>query len=146
MVPAPDGPDSPRLLKLPSRRGLFRAGWVAAATLLAWGWGAMGLDRRRRQRPRRVSLPRPGGDGVTLHGDVALSLENGILSAFDARCPHLGCRISRVEDGVLVCPCHGSRFDAAGRRLAGPATTGLRRLAIVAPPSAPDRVDVDLPA
>lgn len=38
------------------------------------------------------------------------------------RCTHMGCRtkVNTVE-GVLDCPCHGSRFNAEGRPLFGPA-------------------------
>lgn len=30
--------------------------------------------------------------------------------AFDAACTHQGCPV-KPRDGVLACPCHGSRFD-----------------------------------
>lgn len=125
------------------RRAFFRTALLAAGTLLAWGWGTLGLDRQRRQRPSRISVPEPQGDGVTIQGDFVLVREGGALAVFDARCPHLGCRISRVDEGVLVCPCHGSRFNLAGRRLAGPAATGLRRLRLL-PSTEPQRVVVDL--
>ncbi|MDO5738682.1 MAG: Rieske (2Fe-2S) protein [Ornithinimicrobium sp.] len=45
---------------------------------------------------------------------------------FDSTCPHQGCAVSTVKDGQLVCPCHGSIFDAAtGGLIAGPAPRGL---------------------
>lgn len=38
------------------------------------------------------------------------------------KCSHLGCKLVWNEaEGVYECPCHGSRFDQAGRRLSGPA-------------------------
>lgn len=43
-------------------------------------------------------------------------------------CPHSGCGVSVVNAPRLVCPCHGSEFDFAGRRLEGPAPTGLQAL------------------
>jgi Rieske Fe-S protein len=65
--------------------------------------------------------------------------------ALSAVCPHAGCGVSVVRAARLVCPCHGSEFDFAGRRLEGPAPTGLdvlpssfdpvaRRLLIQRPP------------
>lgn len=47
-------------------------------------------------------------------------------------CTHLGCRLIRNPDPAGVaggeawfCPCHASRFDAAGRVRSGPALTNL---------------------
>ena len=42
------------------------------------------------------------------------------------RCPHLGCSLKRNrEEHTWDCPCHGSRFDEAGRLLDNPATGDL---------------------
>jgi len=51
--------------------------------------------------------------------------------ALSAVCTHLGC-VTGHEPGRnrIVCPCHGSTFDVAGRVTAGPATKGLRRLSL----------------
>ena len=45
-------------------------------------------------------------------------------SAFSAVCTHLGCVIQTTETG-FDCPCHGSRFDARGEVLNGPAVQPL---------------------
>jgi Rieske Fe-S protein len=79
---------------------------------------------------------------VSFHGDVILVNDASGLAALGARCPHLGCRVNRHEAGELVCPCHGSRFDLAGTRHAGPASGDLRRLTIHR--TQPDQVDVEL--
>jgi Rieske Fe-S protein len=39
-------------------------------------------------------------------------------------CTHLGCTVARTTDG-FACPCHGSRFDDAGRVVGGPAPRAL---------------------
>ncbi|HWC36941.1 MAG TPA: Rieske (2Fe-2S) protein [Acidimicrobiales bacterium] len=60
---------------------------------------------------RQIVLTRDGGD--TVHG-------------FSAICTHLGCTVDSVENGTIMCPCHGSRFDAqTGAVRAGPATRPL---------------------
>lgn len=46
------------------------------------------------------------------------------FSALSAVCTHLGCVVSKTPDGFF-CPCHGSRFDAAGRTISGPAPRPL---------------------
>jgi Rieske Fe-S protein len=45
------------------------------------------------------------------------------------RCSHLGCRLRASGDEGLVCPCHGSLFDARGRPRRGPAREPLQALA-----------------
>jgi Rieske Fe-S protein len=122
---------------------LLRALGIGATAALLWTWRALGGDRLDRQRPRRVTLPSPAAEGVSFHGDVILVRSGTTVTALASRCPHLGCRIEQSEDGVLLCPCHGSRFDIRGKRLAGPAGADLARLAVT-PSSEARKVDVDL--
>lgn len=43
------------------------------------------------------------------------------------RCPHLGCALRwNQAEHSWDCPCHGSRFDAEGKRLNNPATDDLK--------------------
>ena len=55
--------------------------------------------------------------------------EGGTLHKFSAVCPHLKC-IVRWDgcEKTWDCPCHGSRFDALGRVLNGPAISDLEEL------------------
>jgi cytochrome b6-f complex iron-sulfur subunit len=54
--------------------------------------------------------------------------DTGGLYALDAVCPHLGCLVEPGRKDGFRCPCHGSRFDAVGQVLTGPATGSLRYL------------------
>ena len=47
------------------------------------------------------------------------------VAALSTVCPHLGCLVSREDNGDFTCPCHGSRFDEGGEVLGGPAPRGL---------------------
>ena len=55
--------------------------------------------------------------------------EHGTLHKFSAVCPHLKC-IVRWDgcEKTWDCPCHGSRFDALGRVLNGPAISDLEEV------------------
>lgn len=50
------------------------------------------------------------------------------LYALSAVCTHLGCVVQRQGTEGFFCPCHGSRFDSAGRPFAGPAPGPLHYL------------------
>jgi nitrite reductase/ring-hydroxylating ferredoxin subunit len=126
------------------RRAALRLLAAAAGAALLAAWGSLSRHRRRRERPERLTLPVPSAEGVTFHGEVILVQDGTGLLALDARCPHLGCTISRHDAGELVCPCHGSRFALSGVRRSGPAPSDLRRLT-VRRAKEPDQVDVELP-
>ena len=50
----------------------------------------------------------------------------GEYKAFSATCTHQGCKVKSVADGVIVCPCHGSKFAIAdGSVASGPAKSPL---------------------
>jgi cytochrome b6-f complex iron-sulfur subunit len=64
------------------------------------------------------------GDGTALN-----------VRALSQRCPHLGCRPNPcLEDFWLRCPCHQSRYDRLGIKVAGerygPAPRGMDRFAV----------------
>lgn len=54
----------------------------------------------------------------------------GTYEGFSATCPHAGCTVAGVEQGTIVCPCHGSRFALDGHVVNGPAQTGLTPQAV----------------
>lgn len=61
-----------------------------------------------------------------LHKIAVYRDPRGGLCAMDATCPHLGCVVAwNHSEKSWDCPCHGSRFDARGQVIHGPAVTGL---------------------
>lgn len=72
-----------------------------------------GHSRGRRHNLRR---PRHGGHSADL----------GEFKAFSATCTHQGCKVTRIESGVIMCPCHNSEFDiTTGAVTSGPAKQAL---------------------
>lgn len=47
------------------------------------------------------------------------------LAAISSVCTHQTCIVNPMSDSSFTCPCHGSRFDAQGTVLAGPAPRPL---------------------
>lgn len=51
--------------------------------------------------------------------------ENGVMAIYQ-KCAHLGCRVPWCKTSQwFECPCHGSKYNAAGEWTAGPAPRGL---------------------
>jgi thiosulfate dehydrogenase [quinone] large subunit len=67
------------------------------------------------------SDPRTGDPSIVIQPTARKFL------AYDAVCPHAGCTVEYNQSAtLLVCPCHGSQFNAAtGAVETGPAATGL---------------------
>lgn len=54
--------------------------------------------------------------------------EQGKIYALNAKCSHLGCRLSfNPYEKTWDCPCHGSRYSYTGELLNSPAQTSLKR-------------------
>jgi Rieske Fe-S protein len=94
----------------------------------AYGPGAPSGDR---ELARLDQLPSGGGLVVADDKIVLTRGSDDVVHGFSAICTHQGCPVSSVAAGAIVCPCHGSRFDAAtGAVLTGPATRPLPPLPV----------------
>jgi nitrite reductase/ring-hydroxylating ferredoxin subunit len=64
---------------------------------------------------------------------VAVANVSGTLHAFADTCTHAGCSLASGElaGAVVICPCHGSKFDVAtGQVLRGPAQKPVQSYAV----------------
>jgi len=72
--------------------------------------------------------------GAKLYQDenvVVTRATDGSLKAYSTICTHGGCPINKLSGTTLVCPCHGSRFDATtGKVLQSPASVPLTELSV----------------
>jgi Rieske Fe-S protein len=74
----------------------------------------------------------PASDVPVGGGTVFESLEvvvtqptAGRFVGLTAVCTHTGCIVDKVVDGLIECPCHGSRYRLDGTVAAGPAPRAL---------------------
>jgi glycine/D-amino acid oxidase-like deaminating enzyme/nitrite reductase/ring-hydroxylating ferredoxin subunit len=67
------------------------------------------------------AIVRQGLEKIAVYKDAA-----GAIHACSATCPHLGCIVQwNPGEKTWDCPCHGSRFDAHGHVINGPANRDL---------------------
>lgn len=113
-------------LPVPSRRAVMvAAGTVGlAAALVACGDGGKDKDASEpagaatsgapgEELAKTSEIPVGGGKVFKDQGVVVTQPAEGEFKAFSNRCTHKGCPVTRVEDGTINCPCHGSKFDIA---------------------------------
>jgi len=90
--------------------------------------GAVKLGPASALKADAAALYRDPADGAP---DIVVRHRDGSLAAFSAVCTHAGCQVEYAS-GMLVCPCHGSEFDAStGAVIQGPAVTPLARKRVI---------------
>jgi len=117
---------------MPRRDFLGLAGlWAAGVAICGSIVGMMRLTRPAvlPEHGRRFRIGRPedlavGAMQVVPEQKVLVVAERRGVAAISLVCSHLGCIVSRTDDG-FACPCHGSAFDREGHAVAGPAPRGL---------------------
>ena len=134
----------------PSRREFF---WVGCAAVGAASVGFVASTLRYLvptvlyEPPARFTLGNPADfppGSVTFLQDRRLFVFNGKDGFYSVSsvCSHLGCNVKRDGSG-FECPCHGSRFDANGRVVQGPAPAPLAWYALSLSPRGELVVDLE---
>ena len=75
----------------------------------------------------------PRGEGRVIRRGLqkiaAYKDDSGVIHERSAKCTHLGCIVDwNTAEKSWDCPCHGSRFDARGKVVSGPAIMDLAEL------------------
>lgn len=115
----------------PSRKSLKSIGTFVQENLNVAAqyadWLSSGDIESEDQIPKNSgAVLRNGVQKVAVYRD-----ENGKVHRCSAVCPHLKCIVAWDSmEHTWNCPCHGSRFDAYGKVLNGPANSDLPRIEI----------------
>jgi Rieske Fe-S protein len=72
----------------------------------------------------------PVGSGVIVDDIVVTQPTAGVFKGFSSVCTHAGCNVSKIENGTIDCPCHGSKFSLEGAVVHGPAKDPLEAKAV----------------
>lgn len=113
----------------------FAAARTGRATVLAPATAANGYGpepKGGRLLSRLDQVPAGGGLIIDSAKIVLTRGAADTVHGFSAICTHQGCPVAQVSGGAIVCPCHGSRFDAqTGAVVGGPASRPLPPVAVV---------------
>ena len=72
----------------------------------------------------------PKAKGVKEYSSLIGGMESGVIALYQ-KCPHLGCRVPECKSSQwFECPCHGSQYNRAGEKKAGPAPRGMDHFAV----------------
>ncbi len=72
-----------------------------------------------------ADVPVGGGTVYETLEVVVTQPEAGRFEGLSAVCTHTGCIVDKVADGLIECPCHGSRYHLDGTVARGPAPRAL---------------------
>lgn len=77
------------------------------------------------------AVPVGGGTILASQKIVLTQPTAGNYKAFTAVCTHMGCVVGTIQNGLIVCPCHGSQYHIADGSVAnGPAPQPLAAVPI----------------
>ena len=89
----------------------------------------MNKDHQRFGTSRKpIKLPNGFSPGLSIEDEVIICKTDNDLKIYSSKCTHLGCKINKVENNELVCPCHGSRYNSSGIPVKGPSVKALEEL------------------
>jgi cytochrome b6-f complex iron-sulfur subunit len=116
--------------KIISRRGFLRGFGSIIVILVGYLWFRIIKKDKEDNNKRniRVTIPFELAEGISFHDYFIIYNESGNISIFSSKCTHLGCKINKSENNVLICACHGSRFSFDGKVINGPASKDLQKL------------------
>lgn len=83
-------------------------------------WDKMMENRLLFATHKKIILPLTSNI-VSFYRDFLVIHQKQKVKVLSSHCTHLGCIINKVENGKLICPCHGSEFDLDGDVVKGPA-------------------------
>lgn len=132
-----------------TRRAFLKTAAMAAASaaIASQVWIAvrylMSATSREARRQWKIGTPDQFDTGITSveKAKIFLFRDGNRFKALSAVCTHLGCTLKRIQEthetasGAISvtefhCPCHGSKFNASGEKIAGPARKPLQYVQI----------------
>lgn len=111
-----------------NRRVFLKVAAVGFVSFFAFIWNKLTLQHIATSGAEVASIPLNRNKEVQFFDKYIIVNSDNQITVFSSHCSHLGCKIDKMENGKLVCPCHGSEYDLHGEVLKGPAYKNLTKL------------------
>ena len=112
-----------------SRKQFIKALLTIVLLPFLYFWKSISDDRKNDRRFNKfVNLKNDFPLGISFTESFIIYKTNNDLKIYSSKCSHLGCKIKKVENDEIVCPCHGSKYDLHGNVIKGPSTKPLIEL------------------
>lgn len=96
--------------------------------LFIFVWNKLALNQMELVAKKKLVFPYNKNRKVSFYDDFIIINENEVLTVLSAHCTHLGCKINKLENDRLICPCHGSEYNLNGNPVKGPAYKNLENI------------------
>jgi len=111
-----------------SRRIFLKVLIAGIASFFLFVWNKLTNYQIDLINQKERNLPFNKNKQVSFFENYIVVNQNETTTVLSSHCTHLGCKIMKVENGRLKCPCHGSEYDLEGKVKKGPAYKNLEIL------------------
>ncbi|WP_297088545.1 Rieske (2Fe-2S) protein [uncultured Draconibacterium sp.] len=111
-----------------NRRAFLKFATAGLLAFFVYIWNKLTLQHIKTSENKTSTLPLNKNKEVQFFDQyIVVNSEKG-TTVFSSYCSHLGCKINKVENKKLVCPCHGSEYKLDGTVIKGPAYKDLKKV------------------
>jgi len=111
-----------------SRRTFLKVITVGIASFFVFVWNKLTINQIDLINQKERILPFNKNRQISFFENYIVVHQNDTITVLSSHCTHLGCKINKIENGRLICPCHGSEYDLEGKVIKGPAYKNLEVL------------------
>lgn len=111
-----------------NRRKFFQFSLFGIFFSMVLFWEKLTIKQNNLSQRNLQKVPYNKNKLVSFIGEFIIVNKENKTKVFNAHCTHLGCTLNKVEDEVIVCPCHGSKFNLDGEPIKGPAYKPLEQM------------------
>jgi len=108
-----------------SRRTVLKIFTLGAISFFVIIWNKLTLSHMKVLKAEKSLILFNKNKSITFFDDFIIVNQSDSITVLSSHCKHLGCKINKIENNRMVCPCHGSEFDLSGKVLKGPAYKNL---------------------